>query len=167
MITRILRESDAESYHKLRLEALQTNPEAFGSTYEREAAFTQAAVIERIRPNKDKFVLGAFNESGHLVGIVTFIRESGVKMAHKGHIYGMYVAEEMQGKGLGKTLLLELIRKAKECDGLEQLNLTVVAHNEAAKKLYGSLGFQRYGVERNALKYDGRYADEDLMVLWL
>jgi RimJ/RimL family protein N-acetyltransferase len=47
------------------------------------------------------------------------------------------------------------------------MNLTVVSDNHPAKRLYESLGFETYGVERRALKYNGQYYDEDLMVLWL
>ncbi|RKP57967.1 GNAT family N-acetyltransferase [Cohnella endophytica] len=167
MITRILQESDAQLYQEVRLSGLKTNPEAFGSTYDRESNFSLDAVKERIRPNKDKFVLGAFLENGTLSGIVTFVRETGIKTSHKGNVYGMYVTQEMRGKGLGRVLMLELIREARECDGLEQLNLIVVSNNESAKKLYRSVGFDVYGVERRALKYNGQYYDEDLMVLRL
>jgi RimJ/RimL family protein N-acetyltransferase len=162
---RVLHESDAQLYHKLRLNSLRINPEAFGSTYEREASFSLETVAERIKPTKDKFVLGAFDASGSLVGIVTFMRENSLKTAHKGNIYGMYVAPEMRGNGLGKSLMLELIRKARDCEGLEQINLTVVSENDFAKKLYKFVGFEVYGIERNALKYNGQYFDEQLMVL--
>jgi RimJ/RimL family protein N-acetyltransferase len=165
MTIRILNESDAQMYQELRLSALKINPEAFGSTYEREVKFALETVVERLKPNDDKFVLGAFEDRNLLVGIVTFMRESSPKTAHKGNVYGMFVEPEMQGRGLGKSLLLELIRKAKNCNGLEQINLTVVSSNEPAKKLYKSIGFQVYGVEKNALKFSGEYFDEDLMVL--
>ena len=56
---------------------------------------------------------------------------------------------------------------AREMDGLEQVNLCVVSNNERAKKLYQSVGFEIYGTERNALKYNDRYFDEDLMALHL
>lgn len=95
------------------------------------------------------------------------MRETSLKTAHKGNIYGMFVAPETRGMGVGKLLLEELIRKAKNSNGLEQLNLTVVSNNVAAKKLYTSLGFDVYGVERNALKDNGEYFDEDLMVLFI
>lgn len=75
----------------------------------------------------------------------------------------MYVSQDMRGNGLGRLLMLELIRKAKDCDGLEQINLTVVSNKESAKQLYRSVGFEIYGVERNALKYNGQYFDEDFM----
>ncbi|XID94878.1 GNAT family N-acetyltransferase [Paenibacillaceae bacterium WGS1546] len=167
MVIRILQESDAHNYHELRLTGLRTNPEAFGSTYEREAQFAAETVIERIRPSKDKFVLGAFSESGSLSGIVAFVRDTGIKTAHKAHLYGMYVAEESRGQGLGRSLMQACIRMARECEGLEHIQLTVVSRNEAARKLYESLGFELYGVERNALKLNGRYDDEALMVLYL
>lgn len=95
------------------------------------------------------------------------MRENSLKTSHKGNIFGMYVAPECRGQGLGKLLMVELISKAKHCNGLEQINLTVVSENNAAKKLYKSLGFEVYGVERNALKFNGQYVDEDLMVLYI
>lgn len=167
MNIRVLGESDAHLYQQLRLSSLKVNPEAFGSTFEREAEFTIETVVDRIKPTKDKFVLGAFDARGTLVGIVTFMREAGLKTAHKGNVYGMYVAPEMRGRGLAKLLMLELIVLAKACDGLEQVNLTVVSNNDSAKKLYESVGFEVYGLERNALKFNGQYYDEDLMVLKL
>lgn len=167
MDIQVLDESDARLYQKLRLAALKISPEAFGSTYEREVKFSLETVIERMKPTGNKFVLGAYDDDGSLVGIVTFVRESGLKTAHKGNVFGMYVAPEMQGRGLGKLLMLELIRKARDCDGVEQINLTVVSSNEPAKRLYKSLGFEVYGVERNALKYNGQYFDEEFMALFL
>ena len=165
MNIRILEKSDARLYQDLRLSALRTSPDAFGSTYEMEVKFSLETVIERMKPASDKFVLGAFDDGGSLVGIVAFMHESGFKTAHKGNVFGMYVAPEMRGHGLGKSLMLELITNARECDGLEQINLTVVSENEFAKRLYKSVGFETYGVERNALKFNGQYFDEDLMVL--
>lgn len=167
MIIRILDEPDARLYQELRLSALKSNPEAFGSTYEREVKFSLETVIERMKPTNDKFVLGAFDNSGTLVGIVAFVRENGLKTVHKGNVFGMYVAPNVRGNGLGKSLLLELIAKAKIFTGLEQINLAVISDNEIAKRLYKSLGFEVYGVEHNALKYNGQYFDEDFMVLKL
>ena len=39
--------------------------------------------------------------------------------------------------------------------------------NAAARHLYSSLGFVRYGVERRSLIVDGRWLDEVLLVLYL
>jgi ribosomal protein S18 acetylase RimI-like enzyme len=167
MQIRVLQEEDARLYQQLRLSALTTDPEAFGSTYEWEAAFAPETVAERLRPHEGKFTLGAFDGGGMLVGIVTFMRNSGAKTAHKGSVYGMYVTPQMRGRGVGKSLLLELIGRARACGGVEQLGLSVVAANDGARKLYESVGFKVYGVERHALKWGGRYYDEELMAMKL
>ena len=62
--------------------ALKTDPEAFGYTYEREVEFSFEQVASRINPTKDRFVLGALH-NGELAGIVTFMRESGLKRVIK------------------------------------------------------------------------------------
>ncbi|WP_455675595.1 N-acetyltransferase family protein [Pradoshia sp.] len=165
MEIRLLNKTDAPLYRALRLSSLKTNPDAFGSTYEKEVNYSIETFKERLEPTVDKFVLGAFNDKGSLVGIVTFMRESGLKTNHKGNVFGMYVAPECRGHGVGKLLLTELIRRAKNVDGLEQINLAVVSDNISAMRLYKSVGFQVYGVEKRALKFKGHYFDEDLMVL--
>jgi RimJ/RimL family protein N-acetyltransferase len=45
--------------------------------------------------------------------------------------------------------------------------LSVVTTNEKAIALYKSLGFITYGMEPKALKLQGQYWDEELMVLAL
>ncbi|MFC7686261.1 GNAT family N-acetyltransferase [Ureibacillus sp. GCM10028918] len=167
MNIRLLNEEDAQKYQALRLRALQTDPENFGSTYEREVHFTIEVVEERIRQAEDRYVLGAFNEEGSLVGVVRFMRALDLKSRHKGSIYGMYVATEVRGQGVGRTLMVEVIKRAKDFDGVEQIHLQVVSTNESAKKLYKSLGFKTYGVEPRGLKEGDQYFDEDLMVLFL
>lgn len=167
MDIRVLEASDAATYQEVRLRGLRTDPEAFGSTYGREAPFPLDFVAERLRPAEGKFVLGAFDEAGALVGVVAFVRETGLKVAHKGNVYGMYVVPEAQGRGAGKALMRALIERARACEGLERINLAVVTGNEPAIRLYRSLGFETYGTERQALKYEGRYADEHFMSLTL
>jgi len=93
------------------------------------------------------------------------VRDNGLKTAHKGNIYGMYVSHANRGRGIGKLLLQDLLARARNLDGLEQVHLTVVSTNAAAKNLYRSVGFETYGVERKALKSSGQYFDEDWMSL--
>lgn len=63
--------------------------------------------------------------------------------------------------------MIELVKRAKEFNGLEQINLTVISDNTLAKNLYESVGFKVYGTERNALKSGELYWDEDLMTIRL
>lgn len=163
----ILNAADASSYQAVRLDGLRKDPNAFGSTYDREVKFSLETVSERIQPSQDKFVLGAFEEDGSLIGVVTFMRDSGIKTLHKGNVFGMYVIPGKRGMGVGRKLMEALIRRAREVEGVEQINLTVVADNHPAKQLYRSIGFETFGLERNALKFEGQYFDEEWMVLRL
>ncbi|GLX69358.1 GNAT family N-acetyltransferase [Paenibacillus glycanilyticus] len=166
MKIRILNEQDAERCHELRLQSLLDTPEAYLTTYELQAARPIEDIREQIRPEEDKFTLGAF-QADKLVGMVTFVREKRTKIVHKGNLYAMYVAPEMRGQGIGKQLVTELIRKASLLPGLEQIQLSVITDNPSARALYASCGFQVYGVERNAMKAGEQYWDEEKMVLWL
>jgi len=63
--------------------------------------------------------------------------------------------------GIGRRLIEAIIDLARH--RVELIQLTVVRDNEQARRLYASLGFLDYGLEKNALKQDGRYYDEVLM----
>ncbi|WP_404451543.1 GNAT family N-acetyltransferase [Virgibacillus necropolis] len=167
MEVRLLTPSDAEKYWKLRLEALRQNPEAFATSY--EEAIKRENPIEQVATNMDadgNYTFGAI-ENDELIGMVTLMEEKHLKLQHRANIFAMYVTPEKQGKGVGKSLLSEVINKAKAIDKFEKLNLTVVKTNAKAKGLYTKLGFQSFGLEEQALKIDGKYYDEEYMVLFL
>ncbi|WP_336787167.1 GNAT family N-acetyltransferase [Paenibacillus sp. MMO-177] len=166
MDIRTLTEADVEAYHELRLQSLLESPEAFLTTYEIQVVRSLTEIASQLKPDEERFTLGAFH-AGKLVGMVTFVRESKPKISHKGNVYAMYVAPEARGRGTGKRLLTELINKASNLDGLEQINLNVISDNAAAKALYASCGFKVFGIERNAMKSQEQYWDEENMVLWL
>ena len=65
------------------------------------------------------------------------------KLRHRAE-FGISVAEEYWGLGIGRALTQACIRCAKEA-GYTQLELTVVAENERAIALYRSTGFTEYG----------------------
>ena len=165
MNIRRLNPLDAETYLVIRLEALQNNPEAFGSSYEEEKDQPVEKYILRFQSG-DSITLGAFVDD-QLVGVVTLFRESLAKLQHRANIIAMYVAPNQRGLGIGKSLVVEAIKVANDWAGVEQVNLTVVTTNEPAKKLYASLGFEVFGTEKRALKVSDSYFDEEHMVLFL
>ena len=73
----------------------------------------------------------------------------------------MYVRPAARRTGIGRRLVEAIVDLAR--DRVELIQLAVVRDNEQARHLYASLGFREYGVEKNALKQDGRYYDEVLM----
>ena len=125
MEIRVLTSADASEFHAIRLRALREHPEAFSQSYESQLNTPLEAVTERLRTQStfgDNFILGCFAD-GKLIGMAGFGRSDGLKVQHKGVIWGMYVMAETQGKGYGKALLSEAIRRAKAIPGLRQLNV--------------------------------------------
>ncbi|MFZ0817162.1 MAG: GNAT family N-acetyltransferase [Candidatus Sulfotelmatobacter sp.] len=167
MEIRILTANDASAYWKIRLEALECDPEAFGSSQEEHRALTDDEVAARISPDpSNKFVVGAFSGE-RLLGTAGFFRDKGLKARHKGHIWGVYVTREARRQGVGGKMLRAVLERAARIDGVEQIMLSVVTGQDAAVSLYRSLGFKSYGCERRALKIGERYVDEENMVLYL
>lgn len=157
---RLLTPEDAMLYRAIRLEALEMNPEAFGSTLERERELPLARFEERLAASD---VFGAFI-AGELVGIAGFHREEGTKTAHKAVLWGMYVRPQARKSGTGRRLVDAVAAHA--ATRVEQLQLAVVSENEAAVRLYTAAGFVEYGRGAKALKQGGRYYDEILMTLF-
>jgi ribosomal protein S18 acetylase RimI-like enzyme len=149
--------ADAALYRDIRLEALSANPEAFSSSFEIENGRPLSWFSDRLGSST---VLGAFREA-KLVAIAAFAIQQGQKMAHKGVIWGMYVRAGARRAGIGRRLLEAILDLARQ--RIELIQLTVVRDNAHARRLYASLGFVEYGIEKNALKQNGRYYDEVLM----
>jgi len=155
---RRLETPDAAIYMTLRLEALQRNPEAFGSTFEWESAQPLSwfeASLGRAA------IFGAFLD-GTLAGMAGFAPQESAKRAHKALLWGMYVRAAARNAGVGKKLVEAVLDHAR--GRVELVQLTVVSENEPARRLYSAMGFVEYGYEKRALKQDGRYYDDVLMV---
>jgi RimJ/RimL family protein N-acetyltransferase len=157
---------DLDSYRRLRLEALRAEPTAFGSSYEVEASARADKYRDRLTGSAENYVLGAW-QADRLVAMAGFVRETASKRLHIGAVWGMYVIPSLRGHGLGRRLLVELLRRARELPGLEHLLITVVSENAAAHALYRSLGFVAWGTEPAALKIDGVDYDDIHMLLRL
>jgi ribosomal protein S18 acetylase RimI-like enzyme len=166
MNIRLLTEHDLIPFQILRLRGLQETPDAFAITSEEFQQESLPQILERLCVEGDppeRFVLGAFDREDSLIGIAGFFRENLIKMRHKAYIWGMYVAPEVRGQGIGKMLLQDLLRRSATYPGLEQIHLGVVITNEAARRLYITSGFHAYGLEPHALKHGEQYLDEELM----
>ena len=166
MDIRSLNADNAEAWWRLRLEMLRNDPESFADSVEEHQNISMETTRKRLSGDPaSSFVLGSF-ENGNLTGTTGFFRHHYHKELHKGLIWGVYVRPESRGKGVARALMQEVIRRARQMEGLEQITLVASAHLPA-RKLYEALGFESYGVERRSLKIGTEYVDDVLMVLWL
>ena len=77
---------------------------------------------------------------------------------HQGH----------QGQGIGRALMHEALRWARETPTVDKVELQVRSTNERAIALYRSLGFIEEGRKTRRLKVaPGMYLDDIYMALWV
>jgi len=86
---------------------------------------------------------------------------NGVREAH---LLNLSVAVEWQGRGLGRYLLEQFVRIARESDAV-QMFLEVRPSNEAARRLYVDAGFREITVRRGY--YPSRRGREDAILMGL
>jgi len=87
------------------------------------------------------------------------------RSAHESHL-DVYVAASARGAGIGRTLLTELARRARERPTMHRIALAVFADNVRARALYESIGFVEEGRRRGAgRERDGSLRDEILMAM--
>ena len=163
MHIRLLVPAHAPAFQALRLRGLREAPTAFASSYEDECDTPDSEVAERMAGNKDGFLLGACDDT-RLVGVVGMQRERYSKIAHKMLLWGMYVAPEARGEGVGRRLVDEALRRAFAQPGIRQVILGVHAENAPALALYAAAGFTPFGLERGGMLVDGVLQDEVHMV---
>jgi RimJ/RimL family protein N-acetyltransferase len=157
---RRLETSDVADYRELRLESLKGHPEAFASSWEHEADRPLSWWAERLETNT---VFGGWVNSSRLAGVAGLHVRDAVKLQHKGVLWGMYLRREARGTGLAAALVQQVVEHARTL--VEEVCLTVVTSNAAARHLYSAAGFKEYGLERRALKVGSEYYDEVLMAL--
>jgi L-amino acid N-acyltransferase YncA len=70
----------------------------------------------------------------------------------------IYVDESQRGRGIGKQLMLQLIRES-EAAGIWTLQATVFPENEASVRLHQSCGFRVVGRRERIAQQYGRWRD--------
>lgn len=157
ILIRQLTRDDAAVFRDIRLEGLKGHPEAFASSYAEEKGKSLERFADQIETGR---VFGGF-EGDVLMGVAGVFVHAHTNMAHKGVLWGMYVRPSARRVGLGQRLVEAVLEYASSQVGAIQLS--VIAANESARRLYERCGFECYGVEPKAIKLEGRYYDHILM----
>jgi ribosomal protein S18 acetylase RimI-like enzyme len=141
-------------------------PQYFGSTYEEEILnpkFMFETFIEDSSP--DHVMFGAFDDR-RLIGITGFNRTARQRAMHRGEVVQVYVDSNYRGQNIGEKLIRQLLDYAFNLEGIEQVQLSVIAGNQSAIKLYEKIGFKTFGVQPRYFKAGDTYMDQQFMQLF-
>ncbi len=162
MIRKLTKE-DWEVFKKIRLEALELEPQAFGDTYsillKKEDNYWKKELS-----NKKHVWYGAF-DNDLIVGIGSIKFVKTLKFDHIAHLSGIYVKKEYRGQGIGKLLFKTRIDEAFENKRIKKLKLIVNVSQVNAIGLYESFGFKKVGDLKAEFNINGTFCDAILMEL--
>lgn len=166
IIIRKLQPHESEIYREVRLACLKNVPQFFGSTYEEEILNPSLFFETHIETNSsDHVMFGAFDDE-RLIGITGFNRMARKRDSHRGELVQVYVEPDYRGQNLGENLLRYVLDYAFALDGIEQVQLSVIASNQTAIKLYEKLGFKGFGVQPKYFKVGDSYMDQQFMQIF-
>jgi GNAT superfamily N-acetyltransferase len=136
---------DWEAFRDIRLEALRAAPEAFGSTFAREATFAEADWQRRITRRGNFLAYLPEASATEPVGLVgAFEEDPGIF-----ELVSMYVRPQARGRGVGEALIATVIDWAADRNA-KSVHLWVTEANKPARLLYERCGFTLTG-ERQPL----------------
>ena len=163
---RVLTKDDVETFRSIRLEMTRDYPSAFTMSYEegleKDEAFFEGLITPS--PTLVSEMYGCFS-GDEIVGTAGFLIQRGSKEQHKALVWCVYVKPDYRGMKLGRTLMCHLEDNLP--DEVELVHLAVTDGNDVVIKLYESLGFEKYGYERKAIKVGAEYFDFHRMVKFL
>ncbi|RDX43066.1 hypothetical protein OH76DRAFT_1244564 [Lentinus brumalis] len=168
--------ADIHDYREVRLTALRTDPSAYSSTYEREAAFDEETWRARLtgsgnvtlvaRARRPDTLDGSTEGRGEGVGCMRVIAArslpagegpQGVDPGRDYFVFGMWVRPEHRRRGVGSMLLenglawvLEDAAARMGSEGAAGVWLAVTATNSGAKRMYEEAGFRELSEEHSA-----------------
>lgn len=131
-------------YRDVRLRALADSPDAFGSTYEDAVLRPDADWRERVSAcAESRLELPLVLADGdRFMGLAWGLIAP--EEPETAHVFQMWVAPDVRGRGHGAALLGELIRWAREA-GAARAVLRVTCGNDPAERLYERAGFRPVG----------------------
>jgi len=139
-LVRPLTADDAPAYRTLRLAGIAELPSAFCTTHALESSLPMAQMRQRLQPTPLQIIFGIFDD-GQLIAIAGLRREAIAVVHDKASLWGVYVAPQARGQGLGRQLVQAAIVHACTIPELATVRLAVAQDNQAALTLYLACGF--------------------------
>ena len=134
-------------------------PEEYADfTLEEEKAFISEAFND---PNR---IMIACLVNGKIAGNCQISFRTGLKDRHRASV-AIALLKEFWNLGIGTRMFEEMIRIAREREGVRQIELDFVEGNSRARGLYEKMGFRITGVKPDAVRMkDGTFANEYMMM---
>jgi ribosomal protein S18 acetylase RimI-like enzyme len=131
-------------FKTVRLDALCESPFAFGSTYAREAAFSEVDWLARLeRWNGEKGIGFLAMDEQSPCGIAGGLLDE--ENHYAAQLVSMWTAPAQRRMGTGK-LLVDAVFDWAKARKVKTLSLLVVGTNAGAIRFYEKLGFEKTGV---------------------
>ncbi|MDE2589561.1 MAG: GNAT family N-acetyltransferase [Patescibacteria group bacterium] len=113
---------------------------------------------------QDNLYLSCFVDN-RFAGSCSILRDMlGRRRSYHVGVFGITIAKEFRGEGIGEELSSATIDEAKQAiPGLTLLRLQMYSPNTVAHYLYEKLGFIDYGRLPGGIWYKGDYVDEVVM----
>lgn len=137
VIIKRLSEDDWFEFSQIRLEALQTDPQAFGSNYQKESPLTEADWRNRLRGNAIFLICEAETPIGMTAVGIDRDDESGKTAI----LWGSWLAPSFRRQGLSELMYQIRIEWAKAQPTVERLVVAHRASNLAAQNAIRKHGF--------------------------
>lgn len=151
-----LRPEDWERFKEIRLKALQSDPLAFGSSYEEEVNRTEEVWRQKLGSS---WAYAAV-VSGKLIGMVRVVFEQGKHVRHVANVISLFVDPVYRGKGVGEMIMKKVLTDLHDNSVVIKINLSVNAKQETAINLFRRIGFTGSGVSKKGIKVNGVYYDQ-------
>lgn len=167
MVIRLINSQDAQAYRAL---CLALDGESDFRLYAPGERATQLSgfedeILRYSNMPQSAIIVAQSEETGELVGYLQAIGRPQLRIRHVVSI-NIGILRSYTGQGLGGQLFAYLEAWAHK-NGVLRLDLTVMANNPNAQKLYQRLGFQTEGIKKRSMRFDDTFIDEIYMSKWL
>lgn len=130
-------------FKTIRLEALRESPSAFGSTYAREAAFSDEEWLARLERWNGEKGIGFLAMDGEVAcGIAGALLDPDDPA--RAQLVSMWTAPAYRRRSVGRLLVDAVVAWARS-RSVQTLLLMVTSRNDSAIRFYETLGFVRTG----------------------
>ncbi len=148
---------DWESYRDLWLDALTSDPQAFGYSLEEISSRTKEDWEENIKKcnnvNNARHIIKTEND---YIGMMGYFPKGEGNV----NIYGVYVKKEYRGQGISDKIMESILNSLDNNDEIKKITLTVNKEQKVAVDFYKRFGFEEVGVIKDVKMGNGEIYDE-------